>query len=88
MLQTIRITFGMQMAILSRMYPCKECADHFKEVLRYTASLFLLVTFSPHLNSFVYPILYHFSSSSLSFRISPFCYKQFFKRVYHLIYLV
>ncbi|CAN1288986.1 FAD-linked sulfhydryl oxidase ERV1, partial [Linum perenne] len=22
------------MAILSRMYPCKECADHFKEVLR------------------------------------------------------
>lgn len=23
------------MAILSRMYPCKECADHFKEVLRY-----------------------------------------------------
>ncbi|KAM3730383.1 hypothetical protein ACB098_12G083100 [Castanea mollissima] len=23
-----------QMAILSRMYPCKECANHFKEVLR------------------------------------------------------
>nr|GMD92651.1 FAD-linked sulfhydryl oxidase ERV1 [Ipomoea batatas] len=23
------------MAILSRMYPCKDCADHFKEVLRY-----------------------------------------------------
>ncbi|XP_019230307.1 PREDICTED: FAD-linked sulfhydryl oxidase ERV1 isoform X3 [Nicotiana attenuata] len=23
------------MAILSRMYPCKECADHFKEVLRH-----------------------------------------------------
>ncbi|KAA8545784.1 hypothetical protein F0562_020765 [Nyssa sinensis] len=22
------------MAILSRMYPCKECADHFKEILR------------------------------------------------------
>ncbi|KAL9174288.1 hypothetical protein ABFS82_02G042500 [Erythranthe guttata] len=22
------------MAILSRMYPCKECADHFKEVIR------------------------------------------------------
>ncbi|KAL9276038.1 FAD-linked sulfhydryl oxidase ERV1-like protein [Drosera capensis] len=22
------------MAIISRMYPCKECADHFKEVLR------------------------------------------------------
>ncbi|TXG64092.1 hypothetical protein EZV62_011086 [Acer yangbiense] len=22
------------MAILSQMYPCKECADHFKEVLR------------------------------------------------------
>ncbi|XP_065869841.1 FAD-linked sulfhydryl oxidase ERV1 [Euphorbia lathyris] len=22
------------MAIMSRMYPCKECADHFKEVLR------------------------------------------------------
>ncbi|GMY38661.1 FAD-linked sulfhydryl oxidase ERV1 [Fagus crenata] len=22
------------MAILSRMYPCKECADHFKEVMR------------------------------------------------------
>ncbi|EOX98441.1 Erv1/Alr family protein isoform 2, partial [Theobroma cacao] len=22
------------MSILSRMYPCKECADHFKEVLR------------------------------------------------------
>ncbi|CAK9145826.1 unnamed protein product [Ilex paraguariensis] len=29
-----RVAFGMQMAILSRMYPCKECADHFKEVLR------------------------------------------------------
>ncbi|KAL9333622.1 hypothetical protein Peur_073761 [Populus x canadensis] len=26
--------FGIQMAILSRMYPCQECADHFKEVLR------------------------------------------------------
>lgn len=26
------------MAILSRMYPCKECADHFKEVLRYILS--------------------------------------------------
>ncbi|OMO63342.1 Erv1/Alr [Corchorus olitorius] len=25
------------MSILSRMYPCKECADHFKEVLRYTS---------------------------------------------------
>ncbi|KAK3013911.1 hypothetical protein RJ639_009439 [Escallonia herrerae] len=23
------------MGILSRIYPCKECADHFKEVLRY-----------------------------------------------------
>ncbi|XP_020598060.1 FAD-linked sulfhydryl oxidase ERV1-like, partial [Phalaenopsis equestris] len=22
------------MAILSRIYPCKECADHFKEVLK------------------------------------------------------
>lgn len=27
--------FSMQMAILSRMYPCKECADHFAEILRY-----------------------------------------------------
>ncbi|CAN1288989.1 FAD-linked sulfhydryl oxidase ERV1 [Linum perenne] len=27
-------TLAAQMAILSRMYPCKECADHFKEVLR------------------------------------------------------
>ncbi|RHN78922.1 putative thiol oxidase [Medicago truncatula] len=24
----------METQILSRMYPCKECADHFKEVLR------------------------------------------------------
>ncbi|KAL5729044.1 thiol oxidase [Ranunculus cassubicifolius] len=23
----------MQMAILSRIYPCRECADHFKDVL-------------------------------------------------------
>ncbi|KAM3230287.1 hypothetical protein ACQJBY_060843 [Aegilops geniculata] len=23
------------MALISRMYPCKECADHFKEVLKY-----------------------------------------------------
>ncbi|KAE8692678.1 FAD-linked sulfhydryl oxidase ERV1 [Hibiscus syriacus] len=27
-------TLAAQMSILSRMYPCKECADHFKEVLR------------------------------------------------------
>ncbi|KAH7865802.1 hypothetical protein Vadar_011398 [Vaccinium darrowii] len=27
-------TLAAQMAILSRMYPCKECADHFKEILR------------------------------------------------------
>ncbi|XP_022028033.1 FAD-linked sulfhydryl oxidase ERV1 isoform X4 [Helianthus annuus] len=27
-------TLGAQMAIISRIYPCKECADHFKEVLR------------------------------------------------------
>ncbi|GKV19844.1 hypothetical protein SLEP1_g30053 [Rubroshorea leprosula] len=26
------------MAILSRMYPCKECADHFKEILRYVVN--------------------------------------------------
>ena len=37
------IAFGVQMAILSRMYPCKECADHFKEVLRYN-----IPTPSPH----------------------------------------
>ncbi|KAL6213259.1 hypothetical protein ACLB2K_012706 [Fragaria x ananassa] len=24
----------IQMSILSRMYPCKECADHFQEILR------------------------------------------------------
>ncbi|CAN4119152.1 unnamed protein product [Withania somnifera] len=28
-------TLGAQMEILSRMYPCNECADHFKEVLSY-----------------------------------------------------
>ncbi|KAL0680020.1 hypothetical protein Bca4012_008001 [Brassica carinata] len=27
-------TLAAQMAILSRMYPCRECADHFKEILR------------------------------------------------------
>ncbi|XP_057964371.1 FAD-linked sulfhydryl oxidase ERV1 isoform X2 [Malania oleifera] len=27
-------TLAAQMAILSRMYPCKDCADHFKEILR------------------------------------------------------
>ncbi|KAF7848340.1 hypothetical protein BT93_L2081 [Corymbia citriodora subsp. variegata] len=27
-------TLAAQMAILSRMYPCQECADHFKEILR------------------------------------------------------
>ncbi|KAF7113439.1 hypothetical protein RHSIM_RhsimUnG0125400 [Rhododendron simsii] len=27
-------TLASQMDILSRMYPCKECADHFKEILR------------------------------------------------------
>ncbi|KAJ7567430.1 hypothetical protein O6H91_02G146600 [Diphasiastrum complanatum] len=27
-------TLAAQMAILSRIYPCKQCADHFKEVLR------------------------------------------------------
>ncbi|XP_058217063.1 FAD-linked sulfhydryl oxidase ERV1-like isoform X2 [Rhododendron vialii] len=27
-------TLAAQMDILSRMYPCKECADHFKEILR------------------------------------------------------
>lgn len=29
------LSHGLQMGILSRMYPCKDCADHFKEVLRY-----------------------------------------------------
>jgi hypothetical protein len=29
------LVFAPQVQILSRMYPCKECADHFKEVLRY-----------------------------------------------------
>ncbi|XP_050363914.1 FAD-linked sulfhydryl oxidase ERV1 isoform X2 [Argentina anserina] len=27
-------TLAAQMSILSRMYPCKECADHFQEILR------------------------------------------------------
>ncbi|AAG12594.1 hypothetical protein; 32417-34250 [Arabidopsis thaliana] len=27
-------TLAAQMTILSRMYPCRECADHFKEILR------------------------------------------------------
>ncbi|XP_030469256.2 FAD-linked sulfhydryl oxidase ERV1 isoform X4 [Syzygium oleosum] len=27
-------TLAAQMAILSRMYPCQECADHFKDILR------------------------------------------------------
>ncbi|XP_010500542.1 PREDICTED: FAD-linked sulfhydryl oxidase ERV1 isoform X2 [Camelina sativa] len=27
-------TLAAQMSILSRMYPCRECADHFKEILR------------------------------------------------------
>ncbi|GMP52437.1 hypothetical protein CsSME_00018249 [Camellia sinensis var. sinensis] len=27
-------TLAAQMEILSRMYPCKDCADHFKEILR------------------------------------------------------
>ncbi|KAJ6409492.1 hypothetical protein OIU84_009066 [Salix udensis] len=30
------------MAILSRMYPCQECADHFKEVIKYKRGLFTL----------------------------------------------
>ncbi|XP_026393478.1 FAD-linked sulfhydryl oxidase ERV1-like isoform X2 [Papaver somniferum] len=30
------------MAILSRLYPCKECADHFKEVLRLVLKLSFL----------------------------------------------
>ncbi|KAF8377630.1 hypothetical protein HHK36_031012 [Tetracentron sinense] len=30
---TLLHTLAAQMAILSRIYPCKECADHFKEVL-------------------------------------------------------
>ncbi|PQQ17887.1 FAD-linked sulfhydryl oxidase ERV1 isoform X1 [Prunus yedoensis var. nudiflora] len=32
--QLILRAFIMQMSILSRMYPCKECADHFQEILR------------------------------------------------------
>ncbi|XP_057833322.1 FAD-linked sulfhydryl oxidase ERV1 isoform X4 [Cryptomeria japonica] len=31
---TLLHTIGAQMAILSRIYPCKECADHFKDVLK------------------------------------------------------
>ncbi|PSS19249.1 FAD-linked sulfhydryl oxidase [Actinidia chinensis var. chinensis] len=27
------------MEILSRMYPCKDCADHFKEILRFLKSI-------------------------------------------------
>ncbi|XP_028957951.2 FAD-linked sulfhydryl oxidase ERV1 isoform X1 [Malus domestica] len=34
------------MSILSRMYPCKECADHFQEILRFTIS-----SFTHHLRS-------------------------------------
>ena len=33
--------FGSQVQILTRMYPCKECADHFKEVIRYSIFLSL-----------------------------------------------
>lgn len=36
--QLILRAFIMQMSILSRMYPCKECADHFQEILRCTIS--------------------------------------------------
>ncbi|PKA49786.1 FAD-linked sulfhydryl oxidase ERV1 [Apostasia shenzhenica] len=31
---TLLHTVAAQMAILSRLYPCKECADHFKDVLK------------------------------------------------------
>ncbi|XP_020103922.1 FAD-linked sulfhydryl oxidase ERV1 isoform X2 [Ananas comosus] len=31
---TLLHSIAAQMAIISRLYPCKECADHFKEVLK------------------------------------------------------
>ncbi|WVZ26574.1 hypothetical protein V8G54_005118 [Vigna mungo] len=31
---TLLHTLAAQVQILSRMYPCRECADHFKEILR------------------------------------------------------
>lgn len=40
----------MQMEILSRMYPCKECADHFKEVIRCILAPFLI---PPNSSSFL-----------------------------------
>ncbi|KAG6793102.1 hypothetical protein POTOM_002292 [Populus tomentosa] len=37
--------FAFRWQFYHRMYPCQECADHFKEVLRYADAVFCFVFF-------------------------------------------
>lgn len=74
--------FSVQMAILSRMYPCKECADHFSEILRYNFIFILSSYFCTSIRSQLHVLVVCYKVMKCNFII---CTGTISQRLFYII---